>query len=208
MKLQISFDLTNLDKALEIASHVSDYADILEIGTILLLRYGIKAVEDFRRRFPEKTLLADTKIIDRGGDFVSLFSDSGANWITVMSGTSNRVIHSVGTNARKENLKVMVDLLDSNSFGQSALEAKNLGADVLLFHQSYDEEDLPMFLDQWNMVRGNTDLPIYISANIKRDNVENIIALKPDGIIVGKAITDADDPAGEAKFFYDLCSKN
>ena len=66
MKLQISFDFTDLNRALEIAAQIHDYADILEIGTLLVYANGITAVEQFRKAFPEKVLLTDTKIIDHG----------------------------------------------------------------------------------------------------------------------------------------------
>ena len=104
-------------------------------------------------------------------------------------------------------MKVMLDLIDSNTVGQSALEAKNLGADALLFHQPYSETESLVFLDKWDMIKGNTNLPIFVSAKINRDNVDKIIALRPDVIIVGLSITDAQDAAQEAQYFAELVSK-
>lgn len=207
MKLQISFDIIDLDKAIEIASDVAQYADIIEIGTILIYHHGTAAIERFREAFPEKTILADTKIVDRGKEVTELFAQAGANWITVMAGTSPNVIHATTTAAHNENVKVMLDLVDSSSIGQSALEAKNLGVDALLFHQPYSEQDSLMFLDKWDMIKGNTTLPIFISAKINRDNVDKIVAIKPDAIIVGLSITSADNSAAEAQYFADLVSK-
>jgi 3-hexulose-6-phosphate synthase len=204
MKLQISFDMTNIDAALSIAEKVAPHADILEVGTLLIYAHGIQAVKQFRQAFPHKTILADTKLVDRAKDAVALFAKSGADWITVMAGTNKNVIHSVCTAAHEANMKVMLDLLDSGATGQSALEAKNLGIDALLFHQPYSEE-ATTFLDQWEMIHGNTDLPIFISNNIKRSTVDRVLEVKPDGIIVGTSIIESDDPAQEAAFFYNLC---
>ncbi len=208
MKLQISFDLVDIDKALEIAKLVSPYADILEVGTILLYHHGINAINKFKEAFPQKTILADSKIVDRGKEVVTLLAEAGTDWVTVMAGTSKNVIHSACTAAHDLNKKVMLDLLDSDSVGQSALEAKNLGADALLFHQPYDEKESLIFLDKWEMIKGNTDLPIFISAKIKRETIDQIINVKPDGVIIGKSITEADNPEQEAQFFYDLIRKN
>lgn len=133
MKLQISFDLIDLDKAIAIGSEVAQYADIIEVGTILIYHHGIAAVERFKSAFPDKIILADTKIVDRGKEVAELFAGAGADWITVMAGTSQHVIHATTTAAHNANVKVMLDLIDSDSVGQSALEAKNLGADALLF---------------------------------------------------------------------------
>jgi 3-hexulose-6-phosphate synthase len=207
MKLQISFDLADLDTAIQIGTEVAQYADIIEVGTILLYHYGTDAIKRFTESFPDKIILADTKIVDRGKEVAELFADAGAHWITVMAGTSANVIHAATTAAHNANVKVMLDLIDSSSVGQSALEAKNLGVDALLFHQPYSEQESLTFLDKWDMIKGNTSLPIYVSAKINRDNVDNVIALRPDVIIVGLSITDSEDPAAEARYFAQLANK-
>jgi 3-hexulose-6-phosphate synthase len=207
MKLQISFDLIDLDKAIAISSKVAQYADIIEVGTILIYHHGTDAVKRFKEAFPDKIILADTKIVDRGKEVVDLFAQAGADWITVMAGTSANVIHATTTAAHNVNIKVMLDLIDSDSVGQSALEAKNIGADALLFHQPYSEADSLVFLDKWDLIKGNSNLPIFVSAKINRENVDKIVALGPDAIIVGLAITDAEDSAQEAQYFADLLGK-
>lgn len=207
MKLQIAFDVTDLDSAIDLAKKVAEQSDILEIGTLLIYKHGVAAIERFREVFPKHTLLADTKIIDRGKEAAATMASAGADWITVMAGTGKEVIHSASTMAHQCNMKVMLDLVDASSLGQSALEAKNLGADALLFHQAYDEKDALILLDKWEMVRGNTQLPIFVSAKINRSTIFNILNIKPDGIVVGKSIIDADDPEQEAAFFYDLCNR-
>jgi len=208
MKLQISFDVLDLDKAINIAKQVAEFADILEVGTILLHKYGVKAAEAFATKFEDKDILADTKIIDRGKDIVDIYSQVNIKWLTVMAGTSNSVIHRACSETQKHKINVMLDMVDSEAPGQSALEAKNLGVDAILFHQAYDvEKETALFLDNLDMVQGNTDLPIFISAKINRNNIEKIMDTKPSGIVVGKSITESDDPVEEAKFFYNLCKK-
>ena len=133
---------------------------------------------------------------------------AGADWVTVMAGTGKEVIHSVSTTAHELHKSVMLDLLDACSLGQSALEAKSLGVNALLFHKPYEQKEDPLaFADKWEMVRGNTQLPIFVSAKINRTTIFNIINIKPDGIVVGKSIIDADNPFEEAKYFYDLSSQ-
>lgn len=207
MKLQISFDLIDLEKAIAIAKDVSDFCDSMELGTVLVQKYGIESIKKFKETFPEKTILADTKILDRGKMMASVFSEAGADWISVMAGTNNTVIHSACTTAHTFGTKVMLDLLDAKSVGQSALEAKNLGVNALIFHRPHDEQDELLFLDDWEMVHGNTDLPIYISAKIKRNNVDSILKIKPEGIVVGTSITTSEDPKKEAEFYYNLLNQ-
>lgn len=207
MRLQVSFDTHDLEKALAIAEQVKNYADIFEVGTILIYKHGVKAVERFKNTFPQKTILADCKIADRGKEAVAQFVASGADWITVMSGTGKDVIHAACSAAENANIKVMLDLLDACSLGQSALDAKNLGASALLFHQPHDERDGLTFLDKWDMVKGNSTLPIFVSAKIKRDTIEAILNVHPDGIVIGRSIVEAENPEAEAQYFYELLSR-
>ena len=204
MKLQISFDMIDLNEAISIAKRVGPYADVLEIGTLLLLAHGITALHTFRDAFGNKTILTDTKIVDRGKEAALLFTPQ-TDWITIMSGTDKEVIHSAATTAHAGNKKVMLDLIDSREFGQTALEAKKLGADALLLHQPYDAEEPFVFLDKWDMLRGNTDLPIFMSGRITRDNIQDILRVKPDGIVLGRTILEAEDPEAEAKYFSEMC---
>jgi thiamine monophosphate synthase len=57
------------------------------------------------------------------------------------------------------------------------------------------------------MIKGNSNLPIFVSAKINRENVDKIVSLGPDGIVVGLTITDAEDSAQEAQYFADLLGK-
>ncbi|NBQ17119.1 hypothetical protein EBU24_02270 [bacterium] len=208
MKFQISFDLIDVEKQIEIAKKIINYADIFEVGTLPIFKHGIHAIERFKQEFPKKTILADTKVVDRGRDVASIFSQAGADWISVMGGTSQNVIHGACAKAHDLGKKVILDLIDSNSPGQTALEANSLGADALLFHQAHDETGGLSILEHWEMVRGNTNLPIFVSAKITRETLDQILHLKPDGIIVGRAITEHEDPETEAKFFFDKCKNS
>lgn len=207
MKLQISFDMTDLDQALSIAKKVNDYCDQFEVGSVMLYQFGTPAVEAFRKNFPDKTIVADTKIIDRGEEITKIMAHAGADWITVMGGTNKNVLYTVARAADRYKLKVMIDLIDADAPGQTAMDAQGFGGDAILMHKPYDEGESLSFLDQWDLVRGNTKLPIFIAAKIDRTNVQKVISLKPDGIIVGQAITNAESPLHEAKYFYNLCHK-
>jgi len=203
MKLQIAFDLLDLQKCLDIAKTIEPYADSFQIGAPLILKYGINAIEQFKAEFPNKEIFAETQIINHEMDISSLCLKAGADWISVMSGTSKEVIHAVSSFAGQKNKFVMVDLFDANSIGQSAMDAKKLGADALLYHNIYHENNETEFaLEEWGDLKGNTQLPIYIRANINRETISFILSLQPDAIIIGKAITQTENPLQEAEFFF------
>jgi 3-hexulose-6-phosphate synthase len=204
MKLQVAFDFIDLEKALAVAAEIENYADIMEIGSLLIYKHGDKAVKQFREKFPQKALLADAKIVDRSKDSVTLFAQAGADWITVMAGTGKNVIHTACTAAHELGKKIMLDLIDASSLGQSALEAQSLGVDALLFHKPSDGNEHFVFLDRWDMVKGNTQLPVFVSTNVTRETIAEALAIKPAGIVIGRAITHAEDPAAEAAYFTSI----
>jgi 3-hexulose-6-phosphate synthase len=208
MKLQVSFDLIDLDKALKIATDNIEDIDIIEIGTTLLLNYGIEAIKQFKAEFTEKIILADTKIVHRAKEIVELCSQAGANWVTVMAGVPAHIIHSATTTAHTNNIKVVLDLVDASSIGQSALEAKNLGVDALLFNQPYNETDAPIFLDKWDMIKGNTALPVFVSGATDTTNINKIIALKPDTLIISLAQINSENGTDGARYFADLVRRS
>ncbi len=65
-KLQIALDHNDLEQALADVFQVGDIVDIIEIGTILCLQEGRKAISCIRSMFPRKTIVADTKCADAG----------------------------------------------------------------------------------------------------------------------------------------------
>lgn len=207
MKLQISFDNTDLVQALAVAKHVEPWCDLLEIGALTLAAYGVQAIKEFRAQFPKKALVADIKIIDRGLEITELIANAGADYLTVMGGTNKHVLHAVSKTAQQASIKVILDLIDTASLGQIAMDASGYNVNTILMHKPHDDDESLEFLDQWSLVRGNTKLPIFIAAKINRTNVKKIVDLQPDGIVVGSAITKAADPAKEAQFFFELCKQ-
>lgn len=208
MKLQISFDFTNVEQAIEVANRVADQCDIIEVDTMLLQACGVEAVRRMRQAFEKKTLLVDTKLIDCAESILPILAQAGADWVTVLAGSSQNAIRSLCKEAQKHNVKVLLDLIDASSKEQSAMEAKSLGAHALLFHHTYDTDSSLIFLDKWQMIKENASLPIFISAHINRNNFEQIVSLKPAGVVIGKSITRADDPALEAEYFYGIANKD
>lgn len=205
MKLQVAFDTTTIEQALEQAVALQEYIDIVEIGSLLLYAYGTSAIERFREVLPQHQLLADMKIVDRGKEATQVALKAGADWVTVLAGTGKSVIHATCTTAHEARKRVMLDLIDASSPGQSALEATSLGVDALLFHKPADDEDPHLsFLERWDMVRENTKLPIFISVPVSAAHAQSIIELRPNGIVVSKPITDSSDPLTEIKRFREL----
>lgn len=203
MKLHIAFDILDLEKSLEIARIVQPYVDCFEIRSTLLYKYGAHAVEAFRKEFPDMQLFVDTKIVNHGKELSNIIFQAGANSISVMAGAPEHFIHAVCNHAHDQNKKVILDLLDTTLVGQAALTASSLGVDGLIFYQTPEEAQGYAPSERWQSVAENSNAPIFIGSNITRNNIDSVLLLNPAGIVVSKAITQAQDPLEEILFFVE-----
>jgi 3-hexulose-6-phosphate synthase len=195
MKFQLALDIIDLDQAINLATVLHEQLDIIEVGPLLMYAHGVHAISSLRSAVPHMPLLADMKIVDRGKDISRLAFNAGADWVTVLAGTGKSVVHVTATTAHNLGKRIMLDLIDSASLGQSALEAVSLGVDAILFHKPSDDDDRNLsFLDNWEMVRSNTKLPIFIAAPITPESAATISTLKPDGIIIDTSQVMGENP--------------
>ena len=61
MKLQLALDSSNGQEARRILENVSDLVDIVEIGTPLIMKEGVKVVAEIKHVYPELEVLAESQ---------------------------------------------------------------------------------------------------------------------------------------------------
>jgi len=201
MKLQISYNFYDLNHAMEIASKTAIFADIIEVGSLLIFKEGINAIKTFKNSFPRKPLFANVKISENVQASVELIANAGATMVSVLGGIPQNTIKKAVEMARKLDVQIVLDVFDMQTAGQIALDSKALGIDAILLHQPPHPFDITDFTSHWHNVQANTELPIFITGNIDRSNINYIKNLKPTCIAIGSGITKADNPVHEAQFF-------
>ena len=87
MKLQIALDDLTMEEALVLMDTVQNYVDIIEIGTPFIYEYGMEAVRTMKKRYPDKEILADMKIMDAGYYEAEEALKAGADYVTVLAVT-------------------------------------------------------------------------------------------------------------------------
>ena len=197
MKMQIKYNHLDFEKALNVAKLTETEADIMSIGSLLLYQKGILAVSIFKETFPDKPLYVDAKITDKAEDAIKLFSQAGASYVSILAGTHFGIIQRAVDTAKKYNIKIVLDFLNTDIFGQFAVESETLGVDAILLHRRINGNQSDLEND-WQVIRGNSDLPIFMEGNIDEENIDQIVKLKPSYIVIGSAITNASDPARAA----------
>ena len=66
MKLQLALDILDINKIDYIINETFEFVEVIEIGTPVIMKYGINAVKDIKTKYKNKTILADLKMFDGG----------------------------------------------------------------------------------------------------------------------------------------------
>ncbi len=191
--LQVALDLLNADRALAIATDaVKGGADWLEAGTPLIKSEGMDIVRQLREQFPDKTIVADMKIMDTGALETEMAAKAGANIISILAASDDATIRDACKSAHKYGAKLMIDLIGIPDMIQRAKQAEKLGAEYLCVHIGIDEQmhgKKPLSLLK-ELVR-NTTLPVAVAGGLNSETTSEVVKAGAQIIIVGGAITKA-----------------
>lgn len=205
MKLQLAMDDISLVDALVLGQKVRDQVDIFEIGSPFIIQEGMQAVQEFRKYFPEKEILADTKIVDAGEYEAQLAFEAGADYCTVIAITDERTIAGCLKAAEKYKKHVFVDTINTEDIDSSIVKLEELGVDSISVHVGVDQQAIGKTpLNTLKEVKKvSRKSVISVAGGINIDTVESYKKLGADIIIVGGGINHAEDPVAAAKAIAD-----
>ncbi|MEW6419245.1 MAG: 3-hexulose-6-phosphate synthase [Nitrospirota bacterium] len=198
--LQLALDFLSINEALRAATATRDYIDIIEAGTPLIKSEGIRVVETLKKNFHVKQVLADLKIMDAGAMEAKMAFEAGADMISVCVQASVETIAAAIEETRRQNKKVVLDLIGSRDWLSSSKETKHLSPDFFCIHTSLNEqrEGKKPFGVLEGFVR-EINLPYCIAGGIRPEDIPLIMPFMPSIIIVGGYITKAEEPEEAAK---------
>lgn len=202
MKLQLALDRPDLAQALDVVAQVAQYVDSIEAGTPLLIREGIRAVREIRRRYRGRAIVADIKVIDAGEPIAELAFAAGANVVTVLGCASDEVIERVVRSARRYEGSVMADSLSVGNIPERALQLRDLGvASICINRRGLKKlkgapEDL---MKRLVSLVSEIELPVYLAGGIDQTELPTLNDVPLAGVIVGAAIAEASSPAAAAR---------
>ncbi|MGM9904190.1 MAG: 3-keto-L-gulonate-6-phosphate decarboxylase UlaD [Enterococcus sp.] len=201
-KLQIALDHNRLENALADIKKVGEIVDIIEIGTILCLQEGSKAISCIRQMYPEKIIVADTKCADAGETVAENVARSGADWMTVICSASLPTMEA----AQQKIKELQVELYGDWTFEQ-AQAWREIGLSQVVYHQSRDallaggtwgEQDLGKVKTLIDM-----GFQVSITGGLTLKNLSLFQHLPIFHFIVGRGITSEENPMVAAQAFKD-----
>ncbi len=193
--LQVALDLIDGSRAQTIAQEsVDGGVDWIEAGTPLIKSEGLDIVRTLSKKFPNHTIIADLKTMDTGSLETEIASKAGADIICIMGAAADSTIEEAVAAAKKYSTKIMIDLLEVNDPIKRGIHLSELGVDYLCVHIGIDQQMIGK--KPYEIVRElskKTTLPIAVAGGINSETVIDVINAGASIIIVGGAITKAED---------------
>lgn len=204
MKLQLALD-GGLRPSLDVLRAAAESIDIAEIGTPLIYREGMLAVRELRAAFPKLTLLADLKIMDAGEEEARIAFDAGADIVTVLGVTNDSTVRGAVAAARAAGKAIMIDMMQVADLVERGQALVAMGCNLLCVHTAYDlQRDGHSPLAHLTMLReAMPQAQLAVAGGISLETIDAIVRLSPAVVVVGSAITRADDPAAMARALHD-----
>ena len=206
MKLQLALDLIDSRGAKLLLEKVIALVDIVEIGTPLLMKEGVKAVTEIKRTYPEKKVLADLKIVDAGDHEAKIGFDAGADIVTVLGVAHDTTIRRALNQARAYNGKVLVDLIAVDEVNKRAQKLDTMGVDYICVHTAFDIQRKGMNpLQELQLVHPVLkQARIAVAGGVKPETLPQITTYRPEIVIVGGFITGHPNPRQAAREIREL----
>jgi 3-hexulose-6-phosphate synthase/6-phospho-3-hexuloisomerase len=193
--LQVALDLINSSRALQIANEsIHGGADWIEAGTPLIKSEGLDVLRLLSNEFPKKTLIADLKTMDTGALETEIASKAGANIICIMGAAADSTIEEAVSAAKKYGSKIMIDLLGVSDPVKRGKHVSQLGVDYLCVHVGIDQQMTGQKPEHIvTKLAKHTTIPIAAAGGINSETVVDVINAGASIIIVGGAITKAEN---------------
>ena len=199
--IQVALDVLGLDEALQIASLVSSYVDVIEVGTPLIKSEGIRSVRELKKAYSDKIVCADLKIADAGYLETKMAALAGADIITVLADAYNATIVETLRAAREYNVEIMADLIMSRKPPVRLAEIVDLEYEKTKLHYCEVHSGLDVQVSRYDplaelaaVVNIQGHPKIAIAGGINKSDIPKLRAYPIDIIIIGGAITRSNDP--------------
>lgn len=202
MKIQLALDRMEINDAIELTRKVEDFIDWIEVGTSLIKEFGMTSVREMKQTFPAKTIVADIKTIDNARYEFEMCFEAGADVATVMGVSPLVTIEACMEVARRNHKLVMIDLL--NTTEQQKRDLMKYKEAVFCEHVSKDQQE-ELGASNHGAMENNLygpDMTIAAAGGITLDSLDQLRkTLNPSILIIGSAITKAENPAEAAAKF-------
>ena len=201
MKLQLAYDLGTYEELYPFMEEIEEAVDIIEIGTPIILREGVSQIENVKKRFPDKLIFADLKIMDAGKLEAEIGFQAGADMVSVLGLASKKTIEAAKNSAIQWNRKIMIDMINLEEPIMKWADFMKMGMDYGCLHTAHDDvtdgENSLEIVEKFHEAHGGQQ--ISVAGGIDPEKLRNLKSCQPEILVVGSYITTAFDPSKAVK---------
>jgi 3-hexulose-6-phosphate synthase len=202
MLLQVALDKP---EHLSVLPFLRGVADIVEIGTPLMKRFGVGAIATARELCPEIPVLADTKTVDGGDLEAEMVFAAGARLMTVLSASSGATHAAVDRVAARFGGLVVVDTIIES--GRVELLPAGVSFPASFAYVGvHSPTDVRMAGDRSTLhidaveAMHRLGFRVALAGGLGPKSLDAVLAVEPEIVIVGSAITGAENPGEVARW--------
>jgi 3-hexulose-6-phosphate synthase len=203
MNIQLALDRMEIAEAIDLTRKVESSIDWIEVGTSLIKEFGVASIKAMKQAFPTKQIVADIKTIDNARYEFELCFDAGADMATVMGVSPLVTIDTCMEVANRYRKKVMIDLL--NTSAEQKRELMKYTDAIFCEHVSKDQQEELGSLNHETKQSVFSGFQVAAAGGIKLESIGDLArSVNPAVVIIGSAITKAENPAEAAAQFKRL----
>jgi len=196
--LQIALDIPSLDRTKGIISELPESDRIiLEVGTPLLKKYGVKVIRDLREVAKDIFIVADLKTLDVGRVEVDLAFEETADAVVASGLAATETLNGFIYEAKRLGIYAVVDMMEVKDPVQKLRALKEF-PDIVILHRPIDVEETGETL-RWEFIKEMRDafkdkrFLVAVAGGITPETARQALANGADIIIAGRYVTQSRD---------------
>ncbi len=207
MKLQVALDLVDIEVAASMAKslYTAGAVDVLEAGTPLIKSTGMYSVARLRSCCRDAIIFADLKTMDAGAIEARMAGDAGADMASVLAVAPLETIVDFTRTAASIGIKSVVDFIGIADVEGRLKDILAAGArpDYVGLHVGIDVQKsagltAANLIDKAVQIKQKHGIQVTIAGGIDDRIAKSLAGRDIDIVVVGGAITGADDPLSSA----------
>ncbi|EHJ0057788.1 3-keto-L-gulonate-6-phosphate decarboxylase UlaD [Salmonella enterica] len=202
--LQVALDNQTMDSAYETTRLIAEEVDIIEVGTILCVGEGVRAVRDLKALYPHKIVLADAKIADAGKILSRMCFEANADWVTVICCADINTAKGALDLAKEFNGDVQIELTGYWTWEQ-AQQWRDAGIQQVVYHRSRDAQAAGVAWGEADItaIKRLSDMgfKVTVTGGLALEDLPLFKGIPIHVFIAGRSIRDAESPVEAARQF-------
>jgi bifunctional enzyme Fae/Hps len=206
--LQIALDIPSLERTKQILSTLPESDRIiLEVGTPLLKKYGVKVVRELRELVKDKFMIADLKTLDVGKVEVDLAFGETADGVVAAGLAAKEVLDGFIYEAKRLGIYAIVDMMEVEDPIRKLRLLKRF-PDVVILHRAIDVEKVGThrleFIQELRRAFPEKRFLIAVAGGITPEVAKEALNRGADIIIAGRYITQSKDVKRSVREFLEI----